>query len=89
MKSSLFWVQVLQEKGTRSNVLPKMEVKNITEVAKVETNEIVNPISEHEPSILDAPPKGELMYILVIQLIVMYKLVYSNACVTLDLGDPL
>ena len=38
------------------------------EAAKEETKEVVDPISEHEPSDLDAPLKGELMYILVIQL---------------------
>ena len=33
-----------------------------------ETNEVARPIPEHEASDVDAPPKGELMYILVFQL---------------------
>ena len=35
------------------------------EVAKAETNEVVDPILEHEPSDVDAPPKGKFVYILV------------------------
>ena len=36
------------------------------EVATIETHLVLEPILEHEKSYLDAPPKGELMFILVI-----------------------
>ena len=49
-----------------SNIYAKMEVENSMEAAKVETNEVVNPIPKHKPSYVDAPPKGEFMYIIVI-----------------------
>ena len=52
--------------GTRSNTYPKNEAKNNMEVATIETPLVLDPILEHETSNLDAPPKCELMYILVI-----------------------
>ena len=48
--------------GTRSNTYPKNEAKNNMEVATIETHLVLEPILEHEKSYLDAPPKGELMY---------------------------
>ena len=42
-----------------------MEFEKSVEV----TDEVVDPIQEHEPSYLDVPPKGGLIYIVVIQLV--------------------
>ena len=51
-----------------SNISAKMEAENSMEATKVETNEVVDPIPEHEPSNVDVTPKVEFMFIFVIQL---------------------
>ena len=63
-----FGCKVFVRRGIKSIASAKMEVENSMEAAKVETNEVVDSISKHESSDLDVPRKGELVYILVIQL---------------------
>ena len=49
------------------------------------TDEVADPVSDHEPLDVDAPPNGKFMYILVFQLATtMFIFVYSNAYVIIN-----
>ena len=63
-----FGYRVFVRRGTITKLSANIEVENNMEVAKAEIDEVADPIPVCGPSYLDAPPKHELMYILVIKL---------------------
>ena len=74
-----FGCRVFVRKGTRRNVYAKMKAENNMDATKVETNEVTDPIPEHEPSFVDVLQKVNSLHPC-IPTIGTYILVYSTAC---------
>ena len=61
-------VGFLQEGLLQATYLLRSGLKTTWRQEKLETNQVACPALEHEPSDVDAPPKGKFAYILVFQL---------------------